>query len=351
MESESRNLGSVVYFGVLSIVFAEVFSGSAPLWFLDPWGIFVVFPLYWLHGLILLNLALRFHRSSPIQLYLWGIIYGLYESWMTKVIWAGYMGEDSPQFGTFLGFAVGEFLVIALFWHAIFSFIIPIFVFEISALNENGDSKWTQIIPSHGKFLVKNKKNEILFILAFILGATMIAAGLNTELVPVIIAILGNILLVVLTYFLAKRLSNGEMSIQQLRLGKKGMTLAALYLSFLYIFMWFVLLPERIPGIETILLTIGFYILVLFLIWLGPKDTELEEGERGITMRRMWLLFGTFSVLAIAWCFLSELAIIIGILMYLAMVILGPLIFLSVIIIITRLRLRNHVFDTPEEVR
>ena len=31
--------------------------------------------------------------------------------------------EGIPQFGQFLGFAIGELMIIALFWHAYFSFM------------------------------------------------------------------------------------------------------------------------------------------------------------------------------------------------------------------------------------
>ena len=104
---KGTSIMAVILFGFLSMIFAEAFSGASPLWFLTAWGWFVTLPLYWAHAILLINLALRYERTSLTQLYLWGIIFGLYESWITKVIWAGYMG-DVPAFGTFLGFAVPD---------------------------------------------------------------------------------------------------------------------------------------------------------------------------------------------------------------------------------------------------
>ncbi|MBD3408079.1 MAG: hypothetical protein GF411_18305 [Candidatus Lokiarchaeota archaeon] len=259
---------------------------------------------------------------------------------MTKVIWAGYMAEDGPQFGTFLGFATGEFLIIALFWHAIFSFIIPIFIFEISSLNTNRGHTFSSIIPSHWKFVVQNRRNKIIFILVFFAGATFLVSGLLADLFSVLIAIIGNLILILSALYLAKRTPNG-LNIQQLRIGKKGIAFASLYLAFLYVFLWFVIFPDRIPGLETILLTVGFYLLIFLMIYIGPKDDVSFENKEPIKMRFVWLLFGTFASLAIIWCFVADLAIVIGTLVYLAMMITGPILFVSITIKILRDRLRN----------
>jgi hypothetical protein len=87
VEGKKRaNILAIILFGILCMVFGEVFSGASPLWFLRAWDWFVTFPLYWAQALLLINLALRYERTSITQLYLWGIIFGLYESWITKVI-------------------------------------------------------------------------------------------------------------------------------------------------------------------------------------------------------------------------------------------------------------------------
>jgi hypothetical protein len=166
--------------GILSIVFAEVFSGSSPLWFLDPFTIILAFFLYLGHILYLLNLALKYSRTSMTHLYLWGIIFGLYESWITKVVWAGYMEEPGPAWGTFLGFAVVEFMIIGLFWHAIFSFVFPLLVYEIIVISTSTASEVT-LLNNHSRFLLKTRKNTVLFYLLFIVGSLLMLLGLEAN--------------------------------------------------------------------------------------------------------------------------------------------------------------------------
>ncbi|MHA1615039.1 MAG: hypothetical protein ACTSYJ_09355, partial [Candidatus Thorarchaeota archaeon] len=173
MSEEGAKKGSsllaIFLFGFLSMIFAEVFSGASPLWFLGIWGWFVTLPLYWAHALLLLNLAMKYERTSLTQLYLWGVIFGLYEGWMTKVIWAGYMG-DIPAYGVFLGFAVGEFFVIALFWHALFSFIIPILVFQIIVQATNKGEAGS-IHTSHLGVISRRKRNYVLLGIIIVAGS------------------------------------------------------------------------------------------------------------------------------------------------------------------------------------
>ena len=50
-------LPAILLFGALSVFFAEVCSGASSLWFIDPWGLLLVYPLYLGHALFFLNLA------------------------------------------------------------------------------------------------------------------------------------------------------------------------------------------------------------------------------------------------------------------------------------------------------
>ena len=59
LQTKNNNISLIVLFGLLSVICAEVFSGSAPLWMYDLWGLLIVLPLYWGHGLILWNVALE----------------------------------------------------------------------------------------------------------------------------------------------------------------------------------------------------------------------------------------------------------------------------------------------------
>ena len=123
----------LLFIGILSVFYAEVNSGSSPTWFANPWGIVIVFSLYLGHLLFYVNIAIRTERVSLSQLYLLGCLVGLYEGPITKVLWHGYPSQTASLF--FLGFAVTEFIMLVFFWHPIFSFMLPVIIYELLSLD------------------------------------------------------------------------------------------------------------------------------------------------------------------------------------------------------------------------
>ncbi len=319
-EIRSSNLSPLILFGVLSIICAEVFSGSAPLWMWDLWGLLGVLPLYWGHGLILWNIALRFRKTSVIHLYILGIIYGLYESWMTKVIWAGYMGQD-PQFGQILGFAIGEFLVIALFWHAIFSFIIPLFV--------------TQILGSSEGQFAFTKQRKAFFVIIVIIGSMFLTKGLWYDPGATLLAVASNGFLLGLAFLLTRKRHPEGFSLESLRLGKAGLGITIAYTLFLYVFLFFTLLPERIAPPITLILTVMFYVLVIVLfVFSEEKEYETDAESEGDTILPKHVLLGLVLVflLSFFWIAINPLTEIIAVFLYLSWVLAGPMLFLIALV-------------------
>ncbi len=331
----------IVFFGILTVFFAEVFSGSAPFWFMDAWGVWVVLPLYWSHALVLFTLALRSRRTTLTHLYLYGVLFGLYESWVTKVIWAGYMGQE-PGLGTFLGFAVGEFLVIALFWHAVFSFIIPILMFQIVVASSNREN----IIPSHLRFLKKTKKNQFGYLLAILTGSLFLAAGTSFDLIATLFAAVANCVLVILFMYASRSSAEHGLSVESIKLKGTGLGVAILYILGLYLVMFFALLPERIPAIETIILTLAFYALVFLLIQAKPPELENDlskidkEPLLGTADVQQYLLL--FVILGAFWCLFIDLSDIMGTVLYLGMIVIGPGLFMFSAAMIAASRLRKR---------
>lgn len=112
--------------GALSVFFAEVSAGRSPLVFFDVTGLLVTVPLYVLHMLVLAPLALRNGiRPGLSTLFLAGAIFGLYEAYITKVLWSPPWNPEAWRLG---GVAVLDTIVLALFWHPFMAFIIPLFV-------------------------------------------------------------------------------------------------------------------------------------------------------------------------------------------------------------------------------
>jgi hypothetical protein len=110
--------------GVLSVFFAEVTSASSPLIFFDLFGLLVTLPLYTLHLLVLAPLVIRRGiRPSFGTLLLAGAIFGLYEGYITKVLWSPTWNPEAWRIG---GMAVLETIVLVLCWYPFMAFILPL---------------------------------------------------------------------------------------------------------------------------------------------------------------------------------------------------------------------------------
>ncbi len=115
-----------IILAAFSTFFAEVLSGSDMFPFFNTWGLLIVVPLYGLHIIVLASLVYRAPKPRFSSLVFAGMLFGLYEAYLTKVLW-------DPPWGAALnigGVAPIETLVLVFWWHAWFSFIIPLLVAE-----------------------------------------------------------------------------------------------------------------------------------------------------------------------------------------------------------------------------
>ena len=86
--------------GILSVIFAEGVSGSDSFPLFHPWGILVTTPLYLLHTVLLAGILAHTRRTSWRSLCFAGAIFGLYEAYITKVLW-------DPSWAPELAYKVG----------------------------------------------------------------------------------------------------------------------------------------------------------------------------------------------------------------------------------------------------
>jgi hypothetical protein len=114
--------------GAFSAFFAEVVSGSSPFVFFTPFGLVGTYPIYLLHSLVLLALLVKpGRRVSFGALYAAGMVFGLYEAYITKVLWSP---PWEPTALRVAGVALRDTSMLVFFWHAFMSFIIPALVAE-----------------------------------------------------------------------------------------------------------------------------------------------------------------------------------------------------------------------------
>ena len=322
--------------GFLSMVFAEAFSGSSILWFITGWAWFVTLPLYWSHTLLFLNLAMRTKRTSVGQLYLWGILFGLYESWVTKVLWAGYF-TDPPLLGTVFGFAIAEDIVLLMFWHPVMAFVLPILVFQILAkAGSTSNEGMETAFSTHTSFLQRSRRNSVFYLYAFIIGSLFMTVSSGHNFIVAEITALGSLILILIPYYLIKRRGGRSFSIQSLRLGRKGLALTGTFVVLLYAITFPILLPERIPGIETIIATLFIYAFVILLIYASPPVDEsksiLSADPKLLGMEELKRWYGLLLLLILVWAIVPDITAIISVLGYLSFFVIGFLLFMSITI-------------------
>jgi hypothetical protein len=263
-----RKLWSVLLLGALSMLFAEVFSGASTLWFTNGWGLLVTYPLYLGHAIFLINVAFLWKKTSPRQLYFFGMLFGLYEALITKILWFGYPSATGPMVGYFFGVAWGEFLTLVLFYHPIMSFVVPVFVYELLS----GD-----VLPGHERFLQKNRWTFLLVIVLVVMGASFQSNGSKYDVVLSVGSMGGSLLIVLVLHLLSK----GK-NLQSLHLGKKAFFAVFSYLVVLYAMTTTIILPDRLPKqILPYLLIFLWYVVAIVLLWIdrfAPVVTTLKNN-------------------------------------------------------------------------
>ncbi len=288
-----KKLWSILLLGALSMLFAEVFSGASTVWFLDAWGLLLTYPLYLGHAIFLLNVAFLWKKTSPRQLYFFGMLFGLYEALITKVLWFGYPASTGPMVGYFFGVAWGEFLTLVLFYHPIMSFVVPVFVYELLSRD---------VLPGHERFLQKNRKSLLLVIILIVMGASFQSNGSNYDVVRAVGSMGGSILIVVLLHVLSK----GK-NLQSLVLGKKEMTVVIVYLFVLYGVTTMVIFPERLPKmILPYLLILLWYLVAIILLWIDRFSSVNVALKRTIFSQKELRIFALLIVGVIIICSLFQ---------------------------------------------
>lgn len=345
--------------GTLSVFFTEVFAGSSPLWFIDLWGILMVFPLYFMHLIFFLNIAVRTKRTSVGHLYLFGVLIGLYESWITKVLWAGYPGADAPLMGTFLGIAILEFSVLVFFWHPVFAFVLPILIFEALSLSiEAGREHRERILPNHASSLKQNRKLLIFLTFALLLGAGFLSINTSHNIVIADLAILGNLTIIFFFFLMARKQSN-DFSINSLLLKKKGLVIVGIYLILLYFLSFLFLIPERIPESPLpVFVIVGFYAFITFLIKVSPvhKESRIETNTTDEILSTK--AFSSFCLLHLlltsVFCIIPQIGLAVALTLNMILFIGGPFFFIYVVARTFKTRKKkisgtNHLRFSPSQ--
>lgn len=319
-----RKIKSFLLIGTLGMFFAEIMAGSSQIWYINPFAYLLTFPLYLFHIIFLFNLAYRLKKTSLLHLYFFGIIFGLYESWITKVLWVGYIGQDTH---TILGVGITEFPILVLFWHPIMSFILPILAYQFLT---------GYVISNHSKYLLQSRMRIIVIILYCITFSSFVANGNGFNLVSANLSLLGTGLLILLLKKLHKASRNKLPGIQTdsknadintIILKKRGFILTTIYLALLYIISFIYLLPERIPtSILPYITVFGAYIFAIFVITKSKASEyklEMINNSKSFSKKQVGTLFGIVLLMTNLYCLLSFIGPAVLMVTYLAATIAG----------------------------
>ena len=276
-------LPAFLLIGTLSFFYAEIFSGASRVWFLDPGSMIITFPIYLSHIVLLLNVAFRAGKMSICHLYLLGVLFGLYESWITQVLWHGYYGADTVTI--IAGIAIYETIVLTLFWHPIFSFIIPILVFQLLACSfSNRNLSCDLILTSHETFLMDSKRNRILLLIIVLSGSVFMTFNYGGDLVMIGMVLIGSYaIIMILAWYIGRNTGVYDLSVLAVqRIWPLVLFILSSYLIFFYLSGLQGFLSDgapRIPEFPGVVIILLIYGLIIGLFILSPrKPLEYSDG-------------------------------------------------------------------------
>lgn len=259
--------------GSFSVFFAEVISGSDMFPYFNAWGIVAVMPLYTLHILVLSYIVFNLGRPRLSTLFIAGAIFGMYEAYITKVLWSPTWGPPAFSAG---GTAVIESIILVLWWHPFMAFIVPLFTAEnmltgskeiINGLPERVQKllNWKYVMPLFallcGIFQSSNSRS----------AGYSILSGISTI-----------VFLTLLIYFWGRTAARREYVIRQLLPSKNEFKILLLLLALLYVSMGAVLRPEALPVFSSqaiIWLIYGFLFILLYLNLRKSGTTQILQTQ------------------------------------------------------------------------
>jgi hypothetical protein len=257
--------------GWIVLICAEVFSGASlhmGLW--HPWTLIVTYWLYFSHFFLFTTLAVRTRRTSLSSLYLWGVLYGLYESWVTKVIWHGYSGDGKFVLGSIGPFGFSEISMVFLF-HPVMSFLMPL---AVACL----------LLPS-----LRSLFPDLAWFTGESLSARLIRYYIIFSIVPIIVMnsggplnLVANLIAAMMVLFILARLARPTFVMPDARrvvvFSRTGLIGLCVYIGLLYGVTYFGLRPEGLPSMSVQLFTILFYAVIIVGLW-RHREAELPQAN------------------------------------------------------------------------
>ncbi|MBN2330520.1 MAG: hypothetical protein JXC85_01785 [Candidatus Aenigmarchaeota archaeon] len=265
-----------IILGAFSVFFAEVVSGSDMFPYFHLWGIIGIFPLYVLHSLVLSSLVFNYGKPRFSPLYLAGVIFGLYEAYITKVLWNPYWGEPFFMFG---GIAVIETIILLLVWHSIMAFVIPLFICENLL---TGSRQLVNGLPERIRRVLSSGKNIKILLIAMAIVFGMLQSSNSTgTLVSMSSGLCTISVLVILVYLWRSRTGGRAYSMKSLLPNIRELRILLVLLILLYLWMGSMIRMEALPGLQPQAAVWLLYVVFFFLLFTSlRKSAKLPLQDR-----------------------------------------------------------------------
>ncbi|MFA6241073.1 MAG: hypothetical protein WC655_09095 [Candidatus Hydrogenedentales bacterium] len=294
-------VASRFFFGFIVLVCAEVFSGASVkvgLW--NPWTWVMTYWLYFAHFYFFTTLAVRTGRTSLGSLYLWGVLYGLYESWITKVVWSGYNGDGKFAMGAIGPFGFSEISMV-FFFHPIAAFILPLATacIHCPSLRRHFSSlAWLTGSTKTARAI------QVYLVFSFAPAMAVNSGGLTNLTLNLMVVL---VLLFVL-WWLARPALEASDGVGIVAFANRGFAALAVYLAMLYGVTYVYLRPEALPSLSVQVFTFVFYGVAIAGLRLYPRRAPLPAAEAHVEKREVSLIETLFALIVVLALVLSNLA-------------------------------------------
>jgi hypothetical protein len=258
--SRGRKVAFWLIAGMLSVVCVEVPAGSTMFPFFTLWGLLVVWPLYLFHSVFLAGLVFRLGKPGFWPLYAAGMLYGMYEAYITKVLWVSFRPEG-PFFRAG-GIALFETIILVLFLHPLLAFVVPLLFTEVLLTNSNEvflglPRGFRHSIGAHP--LVGALSLMAMFgLMQFINSPSVLSSLLSGA---------GNGVVIGLAVLWWRRSGGAAYSLRELLPGPKGLKVFGWVLLAWYLFWGVAINPKSIPPVFHGQLTVWVLYAALLLIF------------------------------------------------------------------------------------
>ena len=313
-----------IVLSMISVFFAEVISGSQPFALVIPWNLLVLILVYGLHTLILATLVFR---GKPIfgSLFAAGCIFGLYEAYITKVLFEPPWGASSLRY---LGVDFMWILILVLWWHVFFSFIIPLLVGEFMLTRSK---EVLGAMPGPIGRALTRKKGFLTFLFLIVIWAALFMGGNMPAFWAAPVSIGANLAVLVPAVMIYRSRIGPKYTLRELLPDGKEFWALFSILFFMYILFGFIWSPERLPPPEGHLIMLGLYLLFFILLQRNINKSGGSSGDR-IKEEVKWrippyiafLLFIVFSILSVT-IGITGIGVVFMLLSFLLGIVLGAL--------------------------